>query len=198
MKKLSSTAKKIDVVLRILFWALIVAGVAAAVAALLPLVLRRSAPETNGVSLDLDFVKLHLSQPTQDAAMAQQITTLAAMALMLLGSGGAAYAIKLIRNILKPMKDGQPFHACVSANLKKMAWLSLLGGIAANVVKILMQIALVRGFNMAELLSNDKITKITFNYSFNLTFVLVAAILFLLSYIFRYGAELQQLSDETL
>ncbi len=198
MKKLSSTAKKIDVVLRILFWALIVAGVAAAVAALLPLVLRRPAPETNGVSLDLDFVKLHLSQPTQDAAMAQQITTLAAMALMLLGSGGAAYAIKLIRNILKPMKDGQPFHACVSANLKKMAWLSLLGGIAANVVKILMQIALVRGFNMAELLSNDKITKITFNYSFNLTFVLVAAILFLLSYIFRYGAELQQLSDETL
>lgn len=198
MKKLSSTAKKIDVVLRILFWALIVAGVAAAVAALLPLVLRRPAPETNGVSLDLDFVKLHLSQPTQDAAMAQQITTLAAMALMLLGSGGAAYAIKLIRNILKPMKDGQPFHACVSANLKKMAWLSLLGGIAANVVKILMQIALVRGFNIAELLSNDKITKITFNYSFNLTFVLVAAILFLLSYIFRYGAELQQLSDETL
>lgn len=198
MKKLSSTAKKIDVVLRILFWALIVAGVAAAVAALLPLVLRRPAPETNGLSLDLDFVKLHLSQPTQDAAMAQQITTLATMALMLLGSGVAAYAIKLIRNILKPMKDGQPFHACVSANLKKMAWLSLLGGIAANVVKILMQIALVRGFNMAELLSNDKITKITFNYSFNLTFVLVAAILFLLSYIFRYGAELQQLSDETL
>lgn len=198
MKKLSSTAKKIDVVLRVLFWVLIVAGVAAALAALAPLVLRRPAPETNGVSVDLDFIKLHLSRPTQEAAMAQQKSTLAAMVLMLLGSGVAAYGIKLIRNILKPMIDGQPFHACVSANLKKMGWLTLFGGIAANVVKILMQTALVHGFNLSELLSNDKITHITFNYSFDATFLFIAAVAFLMSHIFRYGADLQQLSDETL
>ena len=198
MQKLSSTAKKIDLVLRILFWVLIVAGVVAVLAALAPLVLRRPAPETNGVSLDLDFVKLHLNRPTQEAAMAQQKATLAAMVLMLLGGGIAVYAIKLIRNILKPMIKGQPFHACVSANLKKMGWLTLFGGIAFNVVKILMQMALVHGFNLSALLSNDSITLVTFNYSFDVTFLLITAVLFLMSYIFSYGTQLQQLSDETL
>ena len=198
MQKLSSTAKKIDLVLRILFWVLIVAGVVAVLAALAPLVLRRPAPETNGISLDLDFVKLHLNRPTQEAAMAQQKATLAAMVLMLLGGGIAVYAIKLIRNILKPMIKGQPFQACVSANLKKMGWLILFGGIAFNVVKILMQMALAHGFNLSALLSNDKITLVTFNYSFDATFLLIAAVLFLMSYIFSYGTELQQLSDETL
>lgn len=188
MEKLSSTAKKIDVVLHILFWVMIAACIVAVAGALAPLVLRRPAPDNTEVSLDLDFVKFHLARPTQEAAMV----------LALLGNGMALYCIKLIRNILKPMVNGEPFHNTVCHNLKKLGWVSLIGGFAVNAVNILMKTILTHGFNLAELLSNDKIANITFNYSFDLTFLAITAGLFLLSYIFRYGTQLQQLSDETL
>lgn len=198
MNKLSRTAKRLDTVLRILFWVLIGCAVAAAIAAALPLILRKPAPSANQVSLDLDFVKLHLAQPGQEAAKAQQKATLAAMVLMIAGTGIGAYAIKLIRNILKPMTEGLPFEETVCVNLKKLGWLSLIGGIVINLVTLVVQNLIVHGFNLPQLLSSSRITKVTFNYSVNLTFLLVAFGLFLLSYIFRYGAQLQQLSDETL
>lgn len=198
MQRLTKTAKILDTILRVLFWVLIAAAVAATIGALAPLILRRPAPSGTDVSLDLDFIKLHLAKPGQEAAMAQQKATLAAMVLMIAGTGIGAYAIKLIRNILKPMKQGLPFHSAVSGSLKKLGWLSLFGGIVTNGVSILAQNLIVRGFNLTELFTSEVITKVTFNYSFDLTFLLVAAGLFLLSYIFHYGAQLQQLSDETL
>lgn len=198
MQKLSRTAKWLDIVLRVLFWLLIASAVVSAVAALAPLVLNRPAPSGTGVSLDLDFVKLHLEKPGQEAAMAQQKATLAAMVLMTIGSGIGAYCIALIRNILKPMALEQPFQDTVWINLKKLGWVSLIGGFLFNGVELLVQNLIVRGFNLSELLCGDIIAKVTFNYSFNLSFLLIAGGLFLLSYIFRYGTQLQQLSDETL
>lgn len=38
----------------------------------------------------------------------------------------------------------------------------------------------------------------TANYALDGTFILVAALLFLFSFVFQYGEELQRLSDETL
>lgn len=198
MHKLSRTAKHLDIIFRILLWLLVVLAAGSAVAALAPLVLRLPAPSGKGISLDLDFVKLHLSKPDQTAAMAQQKATLAAMFLMVAGSGIAAYCIKLVRNILKPMIQQQPFHNSVYINLKKLGWVSLIGGVVMNGIELLMQHLVVHGFNLTEMLSGEIISKVTFNYSFDLTFLLISAGLFLMSYIFRYGAELQQLSDETL
>ena len=48
------------------------------------------------------------------------------------------------------------------------------------------------------LLLSEKITPVNFRYKIELGFLLVCAILLLLSYVFRYGEELQRLSDETL
>lgn len=198
MNKLSRNAKRLDIVLRILFWLLIISTVVAAIAAAAPLVMRRPAPDSKPVSIDLDYIKLELAKPDQEAAMAQQKATLAATVLTILGSIVGAYCIKLVRNILKPIIQEQPFQASVALNLKKLGWVSLIGGVAMNGVKLLMENLIVRGFNLTEMLNSDIVTKTTFNYSINWTFLLVAAGLFLLSYIFRYGAELQQLSDETL
>ena len=44
----------------------------------------------------------------------------------------------------------------------------------------------------------DQVTGWTYNASFDMSFLAFAFVLFLLSYIFRYGAQLQQESDETL
>ena len=52
---------------------------------------------------------------------------------------------------------------------------------------------------MNALVNGSHVTAITFETeSDGLTFLIVAGVLFLLSYVFRYAQELQKLSDETL
>ena len=60
------------------------------------------------------------------------------------------------------------------------------------------QIIAVFVYDLPGLLISDKITHISGMFNVDLTFVVYWAILLLLSYVFRYGEELQQLSDETL
>lgn len=107
-------------------------------------------------------------------------------------------SIKCIRNILQPMTLGQPFHNAVSTNLKKLAWYSIAYYLTENALTSLSTALSVNAYRLQELLISDKITGVTFQYEFDLTFLIFSAVLLLLSYIFRYGEELQQLSDETL
>jgi len=54
------------------------------------------------------------------------------------------------------------------------------------------------GYNLNELFLSDKITGVSVTYSCDLSFLIYALVLFLMSFIFQYGSELQKLSDETL
>lgn len=106
--------------------------------------------------------------------------------------------IKTIRNILKPMMEGLPFHRSVGDNLKKLGWLEIFGGIAAWGFELVKSLMMVNTYDLAELFVSEKITAVNVNYDFDISFLITAAVFFLASYIFRYGAQLQQMSDETL
>ena len=103
-----------------------------------------------------------------------------------------------IRGILAPLKEGRPFHDDIVHYLKKLGWLTIVGGIITNLGTLVISGNLLPAYNLGELFLSDKITRVSTSYSFSLTFILYAVILFLLSWIFEYGGELQQLSDETL
>jgi len=110
----------------------------------------------------------------------------------------AHFSVKAIRNILAPMKNGEPFHNTVSTNLKKLANYSCALGIGLNLQEIISNIFLVKAYDLHLLLLSEKINHVEFMFVFDLSFLLVYGVLLLLSYIFRYGEQLQQLSDETL
>ena len=55
-----------------------------------------------------------------------------------------------------------------------------------------------KAFDLNLLLLSERIPKVQFKFIFDLRFLFVAGILLLLSYIFQYGEQLQQLSDETI
>jgi len=110
----------------------------------------------------------------------------------------AHLSVKAIRNILAPMKNGKPFHNTVSTNLKKLANYSFALGIGLNLQKIISNIFLVKAYDLHLLLLSEKISHVEFMFVFDLSFLVIFGVLLLLSYIFRYGEELQQLSDETL
>ena len=108
------------------------------------------------------------------------------------------YAVGLVRKILKPMTEGRPFDSGVGHSIKKLAYVSITLGIAYNIGAMLQTAAAVKAFDLAVLSGSDAIRSITANYTLDLNFLIVFFVLLLVSHVFNYGAELQQLSDETL
>ena len=102
------------------------------------------------------------------------------------------------RDILSPMKTGSPFHNTVSINLKSLAKDVCVLGIAVNIQDTISNKLMEKTYNLSKVILGDQITHITVNNVFDLSFLFIAGILLLLSFIFRYGEELQQLSDETI
>jgi hypothetical protein len=96
------------------------------------------------------------------------------------------------------MTEEKPFDTIVSTNLKKLARLSINLGILYNIILLSEQIITVFVYDLPGLLISEKISHVGGMFQVDLTFVVYWAVLLLLSYIFRYGEELQQLSDETL
>ena len=108
------------------------------------------------------------------------------------------FTIKIIRNILRPMAKARPFDMTVARNLRKLSYLSLTGGAAVSAATLHMEKTFFQAYDFQTLFLSDKITACTANYTFDCNFLLIFAVLYLLSFIFQYGAELQRQSDETL
>ena len=110
----------------------------------------------------------------------------------------AHFIVRSIRAILSPMKAGEPFHNDVSIHLGKIARYVCALGIGLNLAEIIGNILLTKAFDLHLLLLSERIPRVEFEFVFDFSFLLVSGILLLLSYVFRYGEQLQQLSDETL
>lgn len=90
-----------------------------------------------------------------------------------------------VRRLCKALETAvTPFEETVIAGIKRCAWTlipwAVIGGFLRNVINTLFSTTMTSGFD------------------FNLATVLVIVLLFGLAYIFRYGAMLQNESDETL
>ena len=106
--------------------------------------------------------------------------------------------VQSISAILSPISQGNPFHETISTELKNLAVLSLVLGIAVNLFNVVELIFTTWVYDLPGLLISEKIALVETNYTLDISFLICSGILILLSYIFRYGTELQQLSDETL
>lgn len=204
MEKLIKTATKLDKVFKVFQTLFTVLAIVAAVFVGIILLgwLLSWNPDTIATgyeSLDIGFLELQIA----DAFAPDKWMVLLEAAIMLALTSICCvighFEVKCIRAILQPMTQGQPFSGAVSKNLKKLAILSIVVGIALNCTVLAEQIITVCAYDLPGLLLSDKITHIAINFgTFDLSFLVYSAILLLLSYVFRYGTQLQELSDETL
>lgn len=102
-----------------------------------------------------------------------------------------------LRKIFAPMAEGKPFHPEVARSMKKLAIVELVFGIVLSAGRTAADAAAVRMFALDQLPKGDVIQSITVNSSLSIPIVSFFVLL-LMSWIFSYGAQLQQLSDETL
>ena len=203
MNNLSNTAKKLDKIFGIVH--IVLGAVAIACIVVVALIgiayVLKLDPEMIGTgyeNFDVGFLELTVADtyaPDKWLILLQAaITLLASFRLCYDGRKGVGY----IRQILSPMKEEKPFDAIVSTNLKKLARLSINLGILANIILLTEQVMTVFVYDLPSLLLSEKITHVGGMFRVDLTFLIYWAILTLLSFVFRHGEQLQQLSDETL
>jgi len=150
--------------------------------------------------LDLGDVKLVL---TGDAFAYMDLAHIkTSIIFMLLGGIVAAaalwYCLRVLRQILSPMKDGTPFVSGIAAQVRRLGWTVLVGGAVAELGRVVASVFEIRAHHLEQLLDPNAVSSVSLNYSVSLWFVVTALILFFLSYVFRYGEELQRQADETL
>ena len=206
MDKLMKTSKKLDtffkVSQRIIKIAMIVAVGVVAVLTVENFVNPDAVIAEGYYSIDVGSVTINLTEgySTEDNNM---VLSYVWIVMGLAAAAGVAvyYALGQVRKILQPMTEGNPFHPTVSTNIRKIAYVSIVLGVIANVVSFLQSfgaVAMIEKIKLLDYVKEGTIQSITANSQIDLTFLVVFFILLLVSYIFRYGEELQQQVDETL
>lgn len=107
-------------------------------------------------------------------------------------------AVQTIESICTIAMDHTPFDVRVANHIKNLAKYILAGDIVFNTLEVCRVMYFKQIINFDLLFNTKYVTQINFGIRLHLSFLVFAALIYLLSYIFRYGQELQQLSDETL
>ena len=200
MEKLKKMAKNLDTVAKIILYINI--GAAAIIFFVWIMMLEEILMDQNALReyLVLNFGSVKVGIAPEYAPSLQYTNTrffmgtLLSVALICF----VIYAIKVARRILAPMKEGLSFDESVSKNLKNLGILTLIGGGVWSAAKAILEATAYNVYEISEMFRPERITGVELEIMLDTTFLIIAAVIFLLSYIFKYGAELQKLSDETL
>ena len=110
----------------------------------------------------------------------------------------ACRMLRIIQNILEPMTQGLPFTDTVAPNLKKLAWLCLIGGIVSELAQIASNALIFSQRELMHYFNPKLVQQVEVEYQLDMWFLPAFILLMLMSHVFAYGQQLQQLSDETL
>ena len=197
--KLSKGAAIIDRILKILQGFALAGVIVSAIFIPLTLILGRKIV-ADASSLELGVVTLKLAGDAS-AYLDEgnlKVSIVCVLICLILISAAAWYCIRVLRESLIPMKEGRPFARGISAKIRKLAWTVLIGGGVAEMGGVLAEVFETRAYHLERLLNMDRIASVAYHFDVDLWFLAVALVLFFLSFIFRYGEELQREADETL
>ena len=195
--KFAKTSKVIDRVLRILQGFMIAFAIVSAIFIVLSFAVgERIVQDASGINLGNLSLTISESAIPDFSVLRSGIIINLVTVIVIVSVGW--YLLRVIRLILKPMKEGRPFENGVSSKVKKLAWTTLIGGLIIELCRTLGTIAEFNAYDLGLLLNPETVLKYSFNYSSDMSFVVIAGILFFLSLVFKYGESLQQEADETL
>lgn len=198
MKKMSTTAKVLSVFAKIIMIMSIVCGIIFALASIVILFMDAEFFENTSTDIILGSVSFTVAPDSApDFVLAKWQTfgiLISAVVMLFFG----AYFMKTTRKALKPVSEQNPFDAAVYTNIKKLGIQTIVFGVIMQLIAAAFEISTIAIHDFDKLFINEHITAYEFEASFDGSFVLVAIVLFMLSGVFKYGAELQQQSDETL
>lgn len=199
MNKMSKAAKILDRIVAVIFWITLSVTALCILGGGILLLLRGRIPDRSDWPLTtLTFGSLELLLHPDAVPRNYGSYLLAAALFLLVHVPVFCIMLRTLRDTLKPFIACQPFHDTISRNLRKLAILVVVYTALTIVGEAFLTRLLVSIFDPASLLRNDMVLGVSVNLTTDLTPLLFAGALYLLSKVFLYGQELQQLSDETL
>lgn len=110
----------------------------------------------------------------------------------------SSMCLRIIQDILYPMSQGKPFTDRVSNSLRKLSFITLIVGAISEIGDMVFSTLELSSIKLDALFNPAVVSGYTVEHSMDMNFLLLFGVLFLMSHVFRYGEQLQQLSDETL
>lgn len=190
MEKMIKIAKVLDVLAKIVQIFCIIALIFTVIGCVAAAFIPKSAYESLQASLVFDITvkgesvidAKTLKSELVAAVILAAINITVCTVLMIVG-------IWLFRKLLKPMQLGRPFEDGISGKIIKFGHFILIGNIAGSfLTAVLMSI-----INLV-----IKPSDFGFDIDISLDWIIIAVIVYLVGYIFRYGEELQKQADETV
>lgn len=198
MKKMSTTAKVLNVFAKILMIMSVVGGIILAVAAVAMIFIEPEILRESTTDIILGNVNFKLSPEASLNAEAIKWHGFGMLVFGMIVMFFGAYYTKIIRKALKPVAEQNPFAEAVYRNIRKLGILTIVFGAVMHILNAALEIAMVVCYDLEKIFISENITAMEFDFEFDGSFIIVAIVLFMLSGVFKYGAELQTQSDETL
>ncbi|MCR5809047.1 MAG: DUF2975 domain-containing protein [Clostridiales bacterium] len=197
--KMMKTASAVDVFLKIL-QGFMIAGFAVCLIFIPLVAILGEKMVASASSLDLGALRIELAggnaEYLSESGFKLNMIGMLGVVAVIVAIGW--YFLRVLRQILAPMKQGRPFESGVSDKIKKLGWVALIGGFVTAFGGSVASILELKCYDLNAIFTSPAISGIGFNYSFGLGFAILALVLFFLSFIFRSGEALQRESDETL
>lgn len=200
MTNLTRSARTLNTILNIVFWVLVARGIFAAgyhIAALYKL-FADPAALSGRMGLTIDWLTITADRGfglDLDGAVPMKLTQLlSAIAITIIACRG----IRILKRVLLPIERNQPFRRGISADILALSRCALWLGMAENLSMLAAVILIENHYHLPALLANDTITQVSVSPEFRPVWFIAAAVLSILSIVFRRGEELQTLADETL
>ena len=195
MKKIKQSANLLYKFFNVFFWLTILATCVLVVASIVLLILNIP-PETLEIGIitfDLNTDAVNFNDFKLKFLMITQMLSAIVSCVF------AVFICKKLKDILRPIKNGEPFMDSACKNVRKLGNIMLIFGIASAIAQIVSTIAL--GIFMGDygyIFTNDYILSCSIINKYDISWVIGALFMYLIAYIFDYGKQLQELSDETL
>ncbi len=198
MNKFGENVKKLDNILKALGVAFLVFAIVSAGFAVAAFFVDISLLGEIDTYITLGSAKLTLADDALPQGNAAKAHFISGLILADVRFALGCVLVKMIRDIIKPMADGRPFGNNISNGLKKLAIFSLVGGAALEIINFVSVLWTYHAYDVQSLFNSEKVVSFDISHNSYGGFVVAAIVLFVLSYIFKYGEELQTQVDETL
>ena len=198
MNKMKTAAKLLDRIMSVLYWIALISTafillctVLFALVSGIPDLLRQSS-----VAVPLGSLLVTLRPEAVPAGAEKTVLFLSVYQLICM----PLYCLILltIRDALKPFINGEPFHETVAKNLKRLAILLTVHTLLEWLSQRILYRIVTEVYDMTLVFNMENVISFGSKNGASLMPLLFAGALYLLSKVFLYGQELQQLSDETL
>ena len=124
---------------------------------------------------------------------------LAVSALIAAVQFAVAYVfVRILRKLISPVIEGNIFHPAVAENIKKLAIYVLIGGFISELLNFAGSAVVLAAYDLSAMFNEGLVANHSLTFEMNDNFIVYAGIIYLLSFVFKYGAELQTQVDETL